>query len=201
FSLPAVGSDRLASYVMRHARAACDEAKVVLTDKGWTELHRICMEIFLVQLDTPRQAIRYANALRFALPMLKGEVDPFDQMIVEAMRILFPTLYGYVRDNLDFQQMKFPPNMPANERAVAEPLIKQLLRWERESEKPVSEPRYHARYFSYAVAPDDVSDSEIEFLLDLCKKGNQTNVDLNFRLLAERRLGVLTLRLFPLLRN
>lgn len=48
------------------------------------EFHRICRDIFLVQLDTPRQAIRYANALRFALPLLKGEVDPFDQMIVEA---------------------------------------------------------------------------------------------------------------------
>ena len=64
FSLPAVGSDRLASYVMRHARAACDEAKVVLSDKAWTEFHRICKEIFLVQLGTPRQAIRYANALQ-----------------------------------------------------------------------------------------------------------------------------------------
>jgi len=197
FSLPAVGSDRLASYVMRHARAACDEAKIVLSDKNWTEFHRICKETFLVQLGTPRQAIRYANALRFALPMLKGEVDPFDQLIVEAMRILFPTLYGYVRDNLNFKDMKFS-KMSANEKEAAGPLIKVLLRRERELDKSVSDPRYHARYFSYAVTPDDVSDAELKFLLDLCEKGDQANVNLNLRVLAEKRLGVLIRRLSPL---
>ena len=113
------------------------------------------------------------------------------------MRILYPTLYGYVRDNLDFKEMKFS-KMPPNEKEVAEPLIKVLVRWERELDKPVSDPRYHAKYFSYAVAPDDVSDAEFNFLLDLCEKGDQANVNLNLRILAEKRLGVLIERLSPL---
>jgi predicted KAP-like P-loop ATPase len=180
FSLPAVGSDRLTAYVIRHARGASDGAGITLSDKAWAEFHRICKEVFLLQLNTPRQAIRYANALRFALPILKGEVDPFDQMIVEAMRILFPTLYSHVRDHLDFGAMKFPEMSPA-EREVAEALIKVLMRWERESAKPVSDPRYHARYFSYAVATDDVSDVEMESLIDLSNKEDQATLNAMIR--------------------
>jgi KAP family P-loop domain len=192
--LPAVGSDRLVAYVIRHARRSCDGAGITLSDKAWSEFRRVCKEILLVRLNTPRQAIRYANALHFALPILKGKVDPFDQMIVEAMRILFPTLYSYVRDHVDFDATKLPP-MQGVESEVAEPLIKVLRRWERESAKPVSDPRYHDRYFSYAVAVDDVSDAELEFLVDLSNKDDQLALDSMVRDLAEKRLEKLAERL------
>lgn len=51
------------------------------------------------RLRTPRQCRRYANALAFALPILRGEVHPVDVMLVEAMRVFYPKLYDTVRDH------------------------------------------------------------------------------------------------------
>ena len=51
------------------------------------------------RLRTPRQCRRYANALAFALPILRGEVHPVDVMLVEAMRVFYPRLYDTVRDH------------------------------------------------------------------------------------------------------
>lgn len=50
-------------------------------------------------LRTPRQARLYGNILLFALPILKGEVDTVDQMLVEGIRIFYPKLYFTIRDN------------------------------------------------------------------------------------------------------
>ena len=43
---------------------------------------------FQSHLKTPRLAKRYVNGLTFALPLLKGEIDPVDLMIIEAIRVL-----------------------------------------------------------------------------------------------------------------
>lgn len=51
------------------------------------------------QISTPRQAKLYSNALLFALPILKGEVNPVDQMLIEGVRLFFPKLYALIRDN------------------------------------------------------------------------------------------------------
>ncbi|MBD1863035.1 MULTISPECIES: P-loop NTPase fold protein [Trichocoleus] len=54
-----------------------------------------------IQLKTPRMVKRYINALAFSLPILKGEVNLLDLMLVEGMRIFYPALYEIVRNNSD----------------------------------------------------------------------------------------------------
>ncbi|SAL80944.1 KAP family P-loop domain protein [Caballeronia arvi] len=193
FSVPAVGADILVAFVIKHARKACDEAKIVFPDRTWDEFRLVCKEDFSIALNTPRQAIRYANALRFALPMLKGEVDPIDQMIIEAIKILFPALYRHLRDARDFKDFE-TANLPDNERKAAESLIAVLSRHRPDTDKPLSDPRYHGRYFSYAVATDDVSDAEIEGILSL-SNGEQEKLNLAVRGLAQSRLPKLIERL------
>jgi len=53
------------------------------------------------RLVTPRQVKRYTNALMFALPLLKGEVHPVDQMLLEGIRVFYPKLYTVIRDRPD----------------------------------------------------------------------------------------------------
>ena len=52
-----------------------------------------------IRLQTPRSAKRYSNALLFALPILKGEVNPIDLMLIEGVRIFYPRLYMFLRTN------------------------------------------------------------------------------------------------------
>jgi KAP family P-loop domain len=54
-----------------------------------------------VRLATPRAAKRYGNGLMFALPMLKGEANPADLLLIEALRAFFPEVYDIVRNNHD----------------------------------------------------------------------------------------------------
>jgi predicted KAP-like P-loop ATPase len=55
-----------------------------------------CLEI---RLQTPRIAKKYGNVLFFSLPLLKGEVNPVDLMLIEGMRIFYPKLYEVVRNH------------------------------------------------------------------------------------------------------
>jgi hypothetical protein len=50
-------------------------------------------------LTTPRQAHLYANALLFALPLVKGEVNISEFMLIEALRLFHPNLHRVLRDN------------------------------------------------------------------------------------------------------
>jgi hypothetical protein len=53
---------------------------------------------FEVRLTTPRQVVRYANALTFALPILQGEVNATDQLLIEGIRVFYPRLYSLLRE-------------------------------------------------------------------------------------------------------
>ena len=73
---------------------------------------------FGAALNTPRMAKRYGNALAFALPLLAGEVSTVDLLLVEAMRVFFPTLYDFVNQNAD--TMLAPAIEPHNKQATAD---------------------------------------------------------------------------------
>jgi hypothetical protein len=69
-------------------------------------------------LTTPRMAKRYSNALAFALPLLAREVSTVDLLLVEAMRVSFPTLYEFVKVNSD--TMLAPATAAHNRQATAD---------------------------------------------------------------------------------
>ena len=100
FALPPVGRGRLTEFVLAQARESCAGAGVDLTKDEWVQFREIIDLDLSSRLDTPRQAIRYANALRFTLPMLAGMANPFDQLLVESLRILFPQVFKEIRDNI-----------------------------------------------------------------------------------------------------
>lgn len=52
-----------------------------------------------IRVKTPRMVKRYINALAFSLPILKGEVNSPDLMLIEGMRLFYPVLYDVVKNN------------------------------------------------------------------------------------------------------
>ncbi|WP_338868475.1 P-loop NTPase fold protein [Spirosoma sp. SC4-14] len=48
---------------------------------------------------TPRDPARISNAIRFSLPMLSQEAHIGDLMLLEAIKVLYPTLYQSIRNN------------------------------------------------------------------------------------------------------
>lgn len=56
----------------------------------------------LSRLLTPRVAVRYGNALSFALPLLDKEVNTVDLMLIEAIKVFYPELYTFIRGNPEY---------------------------------------------------------------------------------------------------
>lgn len=53
------------------------------------------------RMTTPRVAKRFGNALTFALPILVGETDAVDLILIEGIRIFYPELHAAIRENAD----------------------------------------------------------------------------------------------------
>ncbi|WP_300667016.1 P-loop NTPase fold protein [Fluviicola sp.] len=54
---------------------------------------------FQIRLTTPRMAVRYINALGVVLPLLKGEANTVDILLIEGIRIFYPELYALIQQN------------------------------------------------------------------------------------------------------
>jgi len=78
---------------------ALRQAKIQLTEEQLQAFVRHFVDCLETRLQTPRMAKRYANALVFSLPILKGEVNPVDLVLIEGTRIFYPRLYNVVRSN------------------------------------------------------------------------------------------------------
>ena len=74
-------------------------ADIALSESQVQEFVRPFVDGLVLRMTTPRQAKRYGNALTFALPIMRGEVNPVDQMLIEGLGIFYPALYACVRDN------------------------------------------------------------------------------------------------------
>lgn len=70
-----------------------------------SEIRRFVSEFtsnILPKLDTPRLAVRYGNTLSFSLPLLNGEVNLVDLMLIEAIKIFYPGYYEFIKLNPEF---------------------------------------------------------------------------------------------------
>lgn len=57
---------------------------------------------FISKLNTPRLAVRYANSLAFSIPLLKGEANMVDLLLIEGIKVFYPAYYEFIKANPDF---------------------------------------------------------------------------------------------------
>ena len=156
--------------------------------------------------------------------MLKGEVNTLDQILVEEMRILFPELYGFVRDNsptfvvedTPYGPVRYPasgltrkapareglgniaqrvmPNAGIAEQAAGANLLEHLF-GNPPKRGSISNARYFDRYFSYTMSPEDITDGELEEFLRLCKEDDDERSGPVLKALTLRNTNVLIGRL------
>jgi hypothetical protein len=100
-NLPPADELSLRKLALEGVDAAVRLAGIELTEEQVQAFVRHFVDGLELRLTTPRQAKRYGNALAFALPILKGEVNPVDQMLIEGIRVFFPKLYAAIRENPD----------------------------------------------------------------------------------------------------
>lgn len=97
--LPSVEQPILREFCFKGVDEALSISGIELSQQQVQEFVRDFSGAFDDCLTTPRKAKLYGNTLLFSLPILKGEVNPVDLMLIEGIRIFFPSLYGVIRKN------------------------------------------------------------------------------------------------------
>ncbi len=99
--LPPVAREDLRSLCFKHVDLALSSSKVELSREQVNDFITSFDSGASIRLQTPRAAKRYGNCLLFAFPMLVGEVNPVDLLLIESLRIFFPEIYSIVSSNQD----------------------------------------------------------------------------------------------------
>jgi predicted KAP-like P-loop ATPase len=99
--LPPADRRALRTLAVEGVDEALKVAGLVLAPEGVHPFFLQFSRAFEPMLSTPRQARRYANALLFSLPLLKGEVHVPDQLLLEGLHVFYPTLYKIIRSHPD----------------------------------------------------------------------------------------------------
>jgi hypothetical protein len=99
--LPPPEGDSLEQLTLETLQNVLASAGVTLNDEENSELGLRFRDGISAGIGTPRAAIQFANAVAFALPMLKGEANTVDVISIEALRSAYPKVHEFVRDNAD----------------------------------------------------------------------------------------------------
>lgn len=99
--LPLIDQSILINYCFEGVDQALNMAEIELTQDQASNFARWFTKYFAHSLSTPRKAKLYGNILLFSLPILKGEVNVVELMLIEAIRIFYPPIYELLRTNKD----------------------------------------------------------------------------------------------------
>lgn len=98
-NLPKARKQDLRSFTIKLLEKVLDDVKINLDQKDTNEFVNRFDEAFLPALDNPRIAVRFANSINFSIPLLIGEVNLIDLITIEAIRIFYPDLYSFIKNN------------------------------------------------------------------------------------------------------
>lgn len=199
--IPKADSAALRELVFNGVTQALEGARIELTEKQQSAFVQH-FEYFRPRLQTPRIAKRYINASSFALPIFKGEINPIDVLLLEGIRVFYPKVFVSIRDNFDvfvgarWDSLKDRHEIAKRNEPIIADSLKELTAIEKEAArallgalfprtqvKPfpyredddyqrVSAREYLRRFFSYAIPEDDVSDIEIDELIESAKNAD-----------------------------
>ncbi|MBJ8496977.1 KAP family P-loop NTPase fold protein [Acinetobacter oleivorans] len=124
--LPLIDQSVLIKFCFQGVDEALKVAGIELSQNEANDYASKFTRYFGSAVTTPRKAKLYGNILLFSLPILKGEVDVVELMLIEAIRVFYQPIYDLLRINKDmfsgtFSQSRFTNNESDKEK------IKQLL--------------------------------------------------------------------------
>lgn len=97
--LPKAPQPALAQFSFELIYESLKSNHVILTDVEKREFSYQFSRSILIRLDTPRLAVRYVNTLSFSVPLLVGEVNIIDLLLIEAVKVFYPNHYKFISDS------------------------------------------------------------------------------------------------------
>jgi predicted KAP-like P-loop ATPase len=101
-NLPKAQPDALKNFSIELIESAFSVNTLSITKEEWEEFINQFTTNVLSKIGTPRLALRYGNALSFSLPLLHGEVNLVDLMLIEATKVFYPQYYNFIKHNSNY---------------------------------------------------------------------------------------------------
>jgi predicted KAP-like P-loop ATPase len=95
--LPLIQHETLDLEVLNGVDAVLKENDIEISEEEVNDFRHIYDQALSPLMKTPRTVNRYLNSLKFTVPLVKGEVNIADFLIVEALRLFYPNLYARLR--------------------------------------------------------------------------------------------------------
>lgn len=108
--IPKSSRNDMRRYVFDKVDAAVKGIGINLSGKDQEAFSQNFETYLLPFIDNPRLAIRYANTLYYSIVLLKDEVNLPDLMLIEAVKVVYPQLYYFIRDNPELFILQVPLN-------------------------------------------------------------------------------------------
>lgn len=97
--IPKASKKALSRYTLNLLNKVLDDVSIDLNIGESNDFLEVFNNVFLPIMDNPRLGIRFANALSFSIPLLNGEVNISDLMVIEGLKIFYPSLYDFIRNH------------------------------------------------------------------------------------------------------
>jgi hypothetical protein len=100
--LPPADQSALLQITLGHVDRALVSSATDVDEDGARRFIRYFRPLYVSRLRTVRTAKRFGNALAFAFPLLRGEVNVVDLLLLESIRALYPGIYSRLRLSREF---------------------------------------------------------------------------------------------------
>ncbi|RBQ11539.1 KAP family P-loop NTPase fold protein [Pedobacter miscanthi] len=97
--IPAAQANALQEYSISLINKILDQHEIKIEGEEANRFIKGFQEAIMPKLKNPRLILRYSNTLSFSIPLLLGEVNVVDLMLIEAIKILYPQHYEYIRSD------------------------------------------------------------------------------------------------------
>jgi predicted KAP-like P-loop ATPase len=101
-TIPQAQPEALQEFCFDLLNKTFDKHQLQLTEQEGKRFVNEFSSNVLLSLDTPRLAVQYSNSLSFSMPLLSGEVNIVDLMLVEAIKIFYPKHYEFIKANPNY---------------------------------------------------------------------------------------------------
>lgn len=101
-NLPKAQSETLTQYCVERIKVALAANQIELSTEDADRFELNFKSYVVTRLNTPRMAVRYANAISFSVPLMNGEVNIADLMLLEAIKVFYPRHYDFIKQFPDY---------------------------------------------------------------------------------------------------
>lgn len=138
-NIPKAQPDSLRDYCFEIINDTFNFNELNLLEEESQRFVRIFTSSLLYRFNTPRMIIRYGNSLSFSLPLLNGEVNMVDLMLIEAVKVIYPQLYDYIRENPDSFTKKYATDDEKKRQSIKAEVLKLLDGYNKREQDSITE--------------------------------------------------------------